>query len=154
MGLLLSWLACSPGAESPLETTGKTTTEVLSGVLRSSVAEIDSVFCGSEVSESDNWVASVVKVAVTASGEIKTAVDVGLFIGVLVLAGCVAVMDSVLVGVGDGPMVGTVWKLCPPQTTFFGINKKSVMMIGSKRYFVPNFDFMALSLILGIFYQS
>ena len=69
-------------------------------------------------------------------------------VGVLVLAGCVAVKDSILVGVGDGPMVGTVWKLCPPQTTFSGINKKSVMMIGSIRYLMPNLIFMVLSLIL------
>jgi hypothetical protein len=108
IGLLLSWLDCSPGKESPFETTGKITTEVLSGGEGSSVAEIDSVFCGSEVAESDDLVASAVKVALAATGVIKTGVEVGLFIGVPVLAGCVAVMDSVLVGVGDGPMVGTV----------------------------------------------
>jgi hypothetical protein len=108
IGLLLSWLDGSIGAESPFETTGKTTTEVFSGGEGSSVAEIDSVFCGSEVAESDDLVASAVKVALAATGVIKTGVEVGLFIGVPVLAGCVAVMDSVLVGVGDGPMVGTV----------------------------------------------
>lgn len=108
IGLLLSWLDGSPGVESPFETTGKITTEVLSGGEGSSVAEIDSVFCGSEVAESDDLVASAVKVALAATGVIKTGVEVGLFIGVPVLAGCVAVMDSVLVGVGDGPMVGTV----------------------------------------------
>ena len=108
IGLLLSWLDCSPGVESPLETIGKITTEVLSGGEGSSVAEIDSVFCGSEVAESDDLVASAVKVALAATGVIKTGVEVGLFLGVPVLAGCVAVMDRVLVGVGDGPMVGTV----------------------------------------------
>lgn len=108
IGLLLSWLDCSPGKESPFETTGKITTEVLSGGEGSSVAEIDSVFCGSEVAESDDLVASAVKVALAATGVIKTGVEVGLFLGVPVLAGCVAVMDRVLVGVGDGPMVGTV----------------------------------------------
>ena len=111
IGLLLSWLDGSPGAESPFETTGKTTTEVLSGVVGSSAGRTESVFCGSEVAENDDLVASTVKVALVVTGVIKTGVEVGLFIGVLVLAGCVAVMDSVLVGVGDGPMVGTVWKL-------------------------------------------
>ena len=150
MGLLLSWLDCSPGAESPVETTGKITTEVLSGVVGSSVGRTESVFCVGKVSDTVSWVASTVKVTVAAIGVIKTAVDVGLFLGVPVLAGCVAEMYSVLVGVGDGPMVGTVWKLCPPQTTFLGINKKSVIMIGSNRYRMLNFIFMVLSLILWI----
>lgn len=108
MGLLLSWLDCSPGVELPLETTGKITTEVLSGVVGSSAGRTESVFSVGTVSEIVSSVASTVKVAAAATGEFKTAVDVGLFLGVLVLAGCVAVMDCVLVGVGDGPMVGTV----------------------------------------------
>lgn len=108
MGEFSSSLVCSTGEESPFETIGKTTTEVPCGCDASFVAEIDSVFSDSAVAESDSWVASGVKVDVEATGEIKKVVDVGLFIGVLVLAGCVAVKDSVLVGVGDGPMVGTV----------------------------------------------
>jgi len=124
---------CSADVESPFETTDRTTTEVLTGVVGSSDGRTELVFSDGTVSEIVSRVASEVKVAVAATGEIKTAVDVEFFVGVLVLAGCVAVKDSILVGVGDGPMVGTVWKLCPPQTTFSGINKKSVMMIGSIR---------------------
>ena len=87
IGLLLSWLDGSPGAESPFETTGKITTEVLSDCVGLSVTEIVVVFSGSEVSERDAWVASVVIVDVADTGEIKTGVDVDIPTEVCVLIG-------------------------------------------------------------------
>jgi len=84
---LLSWLDCSPGSESPFETTGKTTMEVLSCCAGSLVAEIDVVFSGSAVSKSDSWVASGVKVDVEATGEIKLVVDVEVLTKVFALIG-------------------------------------------------------------------
>lgn len=87
MGLLLPWLDCSPGDESPFETTGKITTEVLSGLDGSIVAEIVVVFSGSAVSESDSWVASGVNVAVATSDVIKLVVDVEVLTKVCTLFG-------------------------------------------------------------------
>jgi hypothetical protein len=87
IGLLLSWLDGSFGAESPFETIGKITTEVLSDCVGSSVAEIVVIFSGSEVSEGDAWVASAVIVDVAGTGEIKTGVDVDIPTEVCVLIG-------------------------------------------------------------------
>jgi len=90
------------------------------------------VSCGVAVSlEVDGTVASCVSTGEVAVPR-RVLVGTGEFTGAMVWVGCAAVEDGAEVGgsrVGEGPMVGTVWKAGAPQVCRYGTVKPRISVM-------------------------